>query len=405
MSIRNWKIFIISVGAIAVVACAFFLREPRPQAAELDPMAVMTNGVKAFAELSAEGNERITIFRDGRPVFRKVIQTPMEPIQIAQAMGLLDEKAKAKIWVYRRLMEFAENFKFNDDFFDFHKAKVVGAEKVAGRWAWEVEIRPNTGDAGYLRVFFDKDTGYPLKRVKYDRRGLKENSIEFVKVNEISAKDENFRGRGFHPGTMDMFKGEGPNDEPPFGEGPGPGRPPIGPPPDEGPHGIGGPSNPFQPPEGFPKEGPGPKPEAFIPPDVFIKDYVAQSLVLFPTHLPEGYRFAGGLKLPRMAGDKLGKVHMIFIDGVNSFSLFQIHLPRENLHGGDAGNFLRAKTKEFLNSFPEGCAIRKVEEGLIVGMGDIDPVTIEKVLDSMVLFKGDQPIQFDKKNLNPEGLF
>ena len=371
MSSSRWKIFAVSVAAVVVIIGLFLILEQPQEAAEPQIDLILKEGMQSFSELSVVGRMRVTIYRYGKPVLREEIPTPVEHLLIAKALEPIDERTRFKLGIYKRLMEISSGFKFDKDFLNHHQAVVTGAKKVAGRWCWEMEIRPNSVEGGYLTVSFDKETSYPLKRVKYDREGMKENAIEFVKVETFKEKMGRFRPPRFR-------------------------QEPMGLPPREGPFGR-------RPPQGRPEP---PKPQAFIPPDVFLRDYISQGRVLYPTNLPDGYHFRGGVKLPLMPGGKMGRIHMVFSDGVNNLSIFQIHLPTDDIRGGDVKEFLRKKAGQFLNSFPEGMAMRRVKEGLIVGLGDIAPEMIQKVIDSMVPFKGDKPALLDEDlPINPEGLY
>lgn len=391
MSGNKWKIAAISTAAIVIVVGLFFILEYRPEAAKLDPRAALKDGLDAFNNLSVTGRQRITVYRNGKPAFSEEIKSPIEPLLIAQAMEPRDEKARRKLEVYRRLKEISADFRFKGDFLEHHEILVNGSARVAGRKAWEIEIRPTTVEGGFLKIFLDSETGYPLKRVKYDRKGMKENSLEFIEVQAVEKKREGFGQDFFRPDQPAAPEGNRPFREGPDAERPHPRHPPpFNPPAGERPEGGGGPFMPDLPRDmqGRPRFN-----RPFIPADVFFKEHVSQGKVLFPTYIPEGYHFFGSIKLPLPPEGNAGRVHMIFTDGVNNLSIFQIKLPPGSMHSGEAREFLRRKAGEFLNSYPEGVALRKVDDGLIVGIGDLAPEEIEKVIGSMVMFEGEEPAQ------------
>ncbi len=417
---KRWKILAGSALAVLVAAALFFTLEYHPEAAKLDPVAVLKDGLKAFNELSVTGRQRISIFRNGKLVDSEEIKSPVEPLLMARAMDPGDDKDRRRLAIFEHLKELSMDLKLGEDFSANHDLNITGVSNIAGRRAWEMVIKPNSLDGGYIKLCFDAENGYPLKRTKYDRNGKKENVIEFTKIEGFEERGQLPFGQMFgqnRPGRR-LNGGQQPGMQPgmkppgmqlPGKQQPGPGGPPFGHPPfgpsmekpqpgGPGPFGPEGPGG-FQPPHPG-----GPRP--FVPPADFIKEFVANGRVLFPTYLPKGYRFIGGLKAPVLPGMELGRVHMIFTDGVNNLSIFQIHLPPGSIHSGEAREFLRRKADEFLNSYPEGVALRKVQDGLIIGMGDIEPAVIESVLESMVFFEGDQPKGLDENRpMDSEGLF
>ncbi len=372
---KGWKIFApVLATAVIIVGLFLFLERP-PNAAGIDPEDILIRGQDAFRRLEVVGNQEVRIYRHGRLVSKEEYPSPIEPWLAAKAGGMRPPQAAGRIIAYEYLSSIAKRMHFDDAFFMNHQVTMLGAKKLAGHWAWEVEVKPKTPDNGFLRIAFDKDTGYPLERVKYDRNGKKENSIFMSRIESIVEKTPGH----FRP-PRPKFKGR-----PDFERGPG---------------------NIFDNLRGPrpPGQGPGFHPPGFMPPEDFHR-ILDEGRALYPTFIPEGHQFKGVRKLPPGPWGLKEKLQLIFSDGVNVLSIFQISLPENSLHGGDTESYLRSKVKELQSSFPEGFAMRRVDEGLLVAVGDIAPEVLDEVLASMTQFKEGRPAWDENTPLDPEDYF
>jgi len=370
---KGWKIFApILVTAVIIVGLFLFLEHP-PNAAGIDPEDILIRGQDAFRRLEVVGNQEVRIYRHGRLVSKEEYPSPIEPWLAAKAGEMRPPKAAGRMIAYEYLTAIAERMHFDDAFFMNHQITMLGAKKIAGHWAWEVEIRPNSPDNGFLRIAFDRDTGYPLERVKYDRNGEKENSIRLAKIESIEKKPPGHFRPPFHPRK----------DGPPFERRLG---------------------NIFDKLNGPHPPGQGFHPPRFMPPEDFHR-ILDEGKALYPTFIPEGHQFKGVRKLPPGPWGLKEKLQLIFSDGVNVLSIFQISLPENSLHGEDTESYLRSKVKEMQNSFPEGFAMRRVKEGLLVAVGDIAPDVLDEVLASMTQFKDGRPAWDENTPLDPEDYF
>lgn len=376
MRFKGWKIFALVIFASIVTVGLFLFLERPPSAAGIKPEEVLIKGRDAFRELDVVGRQMVTIYRNGKQVSSEEYPSPIGPWFRAKAMENGIGQAAGKMIAYEFLSKIAKKLNFDEDFFAKHQVSIIGPKKIAGRWAWEIEIKPNTPGNGFLRISFDKENGYPLERIKFDRNGEKENAI---RLTEIKSFENRGHLRPDHP--MHMPEGNRPGHERRF-------------------------KRLFENLEGPSPHGPGPafNRQRFMPPDEF-HSFLNEGKALYPTHVPEGHHFMGARLLPpgHFGGKK--KLQLIFSDGINVLSIFQSPLPQQSLHGADSESYLKSKVGELQNSFPEGFALRRVEESLLVAVGDIAPEALNEVLMSMTQFKGDKPVWGEDMPLNPDELY
>jgi hypothetical protein len=387
-----WKIVVPLITALVVVIGLFFLLERPPNAAELKPDELLRRGGKAFRDYTVDGEQKVTVYRDGKAVESKEFPSPIEP--------WLHEKLKengamfpgAKVMAYKYLAEMSKRLDIDEEFLTHHSVKMLGPVKVAGRWAWDLEVRPNIEDAGYFTIALDNETGYPLRREKYSWRGEKENSIEFTQV----------RGYEKRRPPPPLVK---PPPEPPGGIPRQ--EPPGGKPPRDMPGGRTQSGNPIDRP-GMPRPGFGPgrniQEHGFVPPEE-LKKRVADGTIPYPSHIPPGYSFKGARKFPGGPRGHGERLQLIFSDGINAFSIFMIHLPPFIQDEARSEEFIQDKLRELHTAFPDGFAMKKTDRGLLVGVGDISPEILDEVLQSVTKFDGHQPLWPDGSPPDPEELF
>lgn len=370
---KGWKIFASILATVVIIVGLFLFLERPPNAAGVNPEDILIEGKDAFRRLEVVGNQEVRIYRHGRLISKEKYPSPIEPWLAAKADKMRPPQAAGRMRAYKYLSSVAERMHFDDAFFENHQISMLGPKKIAGHWAWEVEIKSNAPDNGFLRIAFDKNTGYPLERVKFDRNGKKENSIRLSRIESIGEKAPG-QFRGPPPGFQ---------DRPPFERRFG---------------------NVFDKLNGPRPPGQGFHPPKFMPPEDFHR-ILDDGKALYPTFIPEGHQFKGVRKLPPGPWGLKEKLQLIFSDGVNVLSIFQISLPEKGLQGEDTEGYLRSKVEELHNSFPEGFAMRRVEDGLLVAVGDIAPEVLDKVLASMTQFKKGRPAWDENTPLDPEDYF
>jgi hypothetical protein len=291
-----WKIIIPLLVALIAVIGLFILLERPPRASELDPGEMVRRGGKAFKDYEVKGKLRVTVYRDGKVVKSEVFPSPVEARMRQNGRERGRFFPEGKMPAHRFLSEMSNRFDVDEEFLAHHSVELIGPAKIAGRWAWEMEIRPDVPDAGYMLVSLDAENGFPLKREKFNYDGEKENSFEYIKISGYEKRSH------FPPAFM-----------PP---------PPPGPPP----------------PGDFRDPG-------FMPPDEF-KKLLSEGSIPYPTRIPPGYSFKGARAFPPGPIGRFERIQLIFSDGLNAVSIFMIHLPPDMPDEEHSEAYIKQKLQE-----------------------------------------------------------